>query len=105
MKKYFWTIVNFIPNQWFWYVSLPLRNRREDPTRLLKKMAKIAGYKYEDCVIDDNGKQGWNYKLTWTQAQSDKYEKWFKKQFKDMTEHYKDKNWGMWNLMYGFTIR
>ena len=88
---------------WFFYVTLPMRNRRENPKRLLRKMAKVAGYKYDDCVfINDNGDKEWDYKKGWTQKQEDEYKRWFMRQIRHLGSP--EKEWGMWNLMFGFKI-
>ena len=84
---------------WFWNVTLPRQNKRTDATRLLKKMAKVAGYKYEDCRT----KTEWLYEKGWTQDQSDKYEKWFKRQVRHLP--LPNRQWDIWNLMYGFRIK
>jgi len=94
--------IRFIQDQWYWYITVPLDKRRADPIRLLKKMAKIAGYKYRDCRIEVDGKPAWDYQKGWTQAQSDRYEKWFRRRLRH--SYRIDKEWGMWNLMYGFRI-
>lgn len=67
----------------------------------LRKMAKIAGYKYDDC-IDGND---WMFWKTWNQKQSDRFKKWFlSRQPKGFRDQYKLTQWGMFDLMYGFKI-
>ena len=67
-------------------------------TNALKKMAKVAGYKYEDCI---NGKN-WLYGKGWTLSQRDRYKKWFYIQMASEFTYKPDNTWGMWDLMYGF---
>ena len=69
-------------------------------TDALKKMVEIAGYKYEDCHDGEH----WFYDKTWTQEQSDEFRKWFISNIKFGNKKFKESQWAMFNLCYGFRI-
>lgn len=85
----------------------------------LKKMARVAGYRYKDCMIpnpnfdpdrgesDLNPMNKWKYELTWTSKKRERYKKWWIKHYtiKHASNRHKQNQWGMWDLMYGFRVK
>ena len=68
--------------------------------RALRKMCRIAGYRYEDCLDGSD----WLYQKTWTQAKSDRFKRWFVKQLPYWKKQYATSQWAMFDLCYGFKV-
>lgn len=82
------------------------KRKKLDADMALRKMAKIAGYKYEDCIRKTDDGDGWNYDLEWTEKKSLKFKRWLIKRLpRYMTDRKKLYEYSMFDLHYGFRIK
>lgn len=75
----------------------------------LHKMAEIAGFKYEDCIIKtkDGEPDQWDFKKEWTKEQESQFSEWFFTNFepKRYTKKLKESYHANFMLMYAFRIK
>lgn len=63
-------------------------------------MAKVAGYRYEDCT---NGRD-WFNKKEWTAKQKAKYKRWYYLQMETEMCYSLDYTWEQWDRLFGFNV-
>ena len=105
-------IIIFFSNLWWAIYAEKRFHTRDERTikALRKKMAKIAGYSYEDCFKEVEYKGDmhtvWNIDLTWPEDLEDKWRVWAKKYVAKRypyKERYINNMVGMFSLNNSFT--